>query len=183
MFFTYFQNGTTAKLSKLKSAITESEFTITEDLLEQIPELAINEQKIEDIVNAEKGKLTNIVLTVLYADKRVYGKNYDQDHLHPKSHFDKEAPIGVSDEQWYDWHKNKCNRLPNLQLLDKLSNQFKSDLPLLDFYNSLPDNEQSKFCENSLIPNDTSLELRNFEEFYEERKSLLKKHIKELLIM
>ena len=71
MFFTYFQNGTTAKLSKLRNAIAECDFILSDDLLDQIPELAVNEQKIEDILNAEKGKLTGIVLTVLYADKRI----------------------------------------------------------------------------------------------------------------
>lgn len=182
MFFTYFQNGTTAKLSKLRNAIAECDFTLSGDLLDQIPELAVNEQKIEDIVNTEKGKLTGIVLTVLYADKRIHGANYDQDHLHPKVLFDREAPVGVSDEQWRDWHR-KRNRLPNLQLLDKFSNQFKSDMPLLDFYNNIPDDEQEDFRENSFIPQDVSLEIKNFGEFYEARKTLLKERIKALLVM
>ncbi len=182
MFFTYFQNGTTAKLSKLRNAIAECDFTLSGDLLDQIPELAVNEQKVEDIVNAEKGKLTGIVLTVLYADKRIYGANYDQDHLHPKALFDREAPVSVSDEQWRDWHR-KRNRLPNLQLLDKFSNQFKSDMPLLDFYNNIPDDEQEDFRKNSFIPQDVSLEIKNFGEFYEARKALLKERIKALLVM
>lgn len=178
MFFLYFQNGTTSKLSKLRNAIAEFDFTLSEDLLNQIPELTVNEQKLEDIVNAEKGKLTNIVLTALY--KRTFGKSYDQDHLHPYSNFDKETPIGVSDEQWREWHR-KRNRLPNLQLLDKFSNQFKSDMPLIDFYNSIPEEEQNDFKKTSFIPDDISLEIKDFGEFYEKRKSILKEGIRNLL--
>ncbi|MBR5096027.1 MAG: DUF262 domain-containing protein [Treponema sp.] len=181
MFFTYFQNGTTAKLSKLRSAIAEFDFTIQAELLDEIPELAVNEQKIEDVLNAEKGNLTSIVLNVLYANRRVAGASYDQDHIHPKSNFDREAPAGITDEQWREWHRNR-DRLPNLQLLDKYSNQFKSDMPLIEFYNSLPSNEQDKFRSSSFIPSDVSLEIKSFGEFYEKRKALLKERIKDLLL-
>ena len=44
------------------------------------------------------------------------------------------------------------------------------------------DNEQKeKFLKQAIIPKDTSLEIENFNEFYEKRKELLKEKILELL--
>lgn len=181
MFFTYFQNGTTAKLAKLKEAINEYNFEIEEDLLEQINELKLNEQKLEDILNSDKGKLTKTVLSVLYSNKNINVENYEQDHLHPRVCFDKNKPIGVSDEEWRDWHK-KRDKLPNLQYISKHNNAFKNDIPLYDLYNSISsETERKNFIDIDFIPKDISLEIKNFGKFYEERKKLLKDKIRMLL--
>lgn len=181
MFFTYFQNGTTAKLAKLKDAINEYNFVIDEDLLEQINELKLNEQKLEDILNSDKGKLTKTVLSVLYATKNTDIVNYEQDHLHPRVCFDKNKPIGVTDEEWRDWHK-KRDKLPNLQYISKYNNAFKNDTPLYDLYNDIPsESERKNFIDIDFIPQNISLEIKDFGKFYEERKQLLKNKIRELL--
>ena len=181
MFFTYFQNGTTGKLSKLRNAINEYDFSITEELLEQIPELRLNDQKIEDILNTEKGNLSNIVLNVLYADVKNPDKSYEQDHVHPRTSFDTGAPIGVLPQDWRDWHKNR-DKLPNLQLLDRYNNRFKSDTPLIDWYNTLrSDDERNHFKLNTFIPTDCSLELKDFGSFYTKRKEIFRTKIRDLL--
>lgn len=181
LFFTYFQNGTTAKLAKLKDAINEYNFSIEEDLLDQINELKLNDQKIEDILNTEKGKLTKTILSILYANKTVFSENYEQDHLHPRVCFDKNKPIGVTDEQWREWHKNR-DKLPNLQYIPKSRNASKNDIPLYDYFNCIPsETERQEFLDTSLIPKDISLEIKDFGKFYDARKKILKEKIKNLL--
>lgn len=181
LFFTYFQNGTTAKLAKMRNAINDFDFNITEDLLEQITELRLNNQKIEDILNTEKGNLTNVVLNVLYKDIKQVGLSYEQDHIHPRIEFDYTAPINVDMKEWQEWHKNR-DKLPNLQLLDKHNNRLKSDVPLIDWYNDLKTEEaRKKFKLETFIPDNVSLELKAFGDFYEARKELLRKKIKDVL--
>ena len=181
LFFTYFQNGTTAKLAKLRDAINEYNFLIEEDLLEQINELKLNDQKLEDILNSEKGKLTKTVLSILYSRKNLDVRNYEQDHLHPRSCFDKNKPVGVTDVQWREWHKNR-DKLPNLQYISKFSNAFKNDTPLYELYNSITSkDDRQNFIDIDFIPQNLSLEIKDFGIFYDERKKLLKEKISKLL--
>ena len=83
-------------------------------------------------------------------------------------------------EDWRRWRSNR-NRLPNLQLLEGRSNGSKNDMRLVDYYNDMNDEQKTEFCKQALIPNNISLELENFEEFYEKRKILLVEKIRQLL--
>jgi len=105
---------------------------------------------------------------------------YEQDHLHPFERFDGNKPISVSMEDWRRWRGNR-NRLANLHLLEGRSNSSKSDMRLADYYNDMNDVQKAEFIKQSLIPEGVSLELENFEEFYEARKAILTEKIRELL--
>jgi uncharacterized Fe-S cluster-containing protein len=83
-------------------------------------------------------------------------------------------------DDWRKWRSNR-NRLPNLQLLEGRSNGSKNAMRLVDFYNDMNDEQKAKFRKEALIPDDVSLELENFEEFYEKRKALLTSKIRQLL--
>ena len=84
-------------------------------------------------------------------------------------------------KEWREWHKNR-DKLPNLQLLDKYNNRLKSDVPLIDWYNDLRTEEaRKKFKLETFIPDNVSLELKAFGDFYEARKELLRKKIKDVL--
>jgi hypothetical protein len=52
---------------------------------------------------------------------------------------------------------------------------------LADYYNDMNDVQKAEFIKQSLIPEGVSLELENFEEFYEARKAILTEKIRELL--
>jgi hypothetical protein len=52
---------------------------------------------------------------------------------------------------------------------------------LVDYYNDMNDAQKAEFCQQSFIPEGVSLELENFDEFYEKRKSILAEKIRELL--
>ena len=181
ILFNYFQSGTTGKLQKMKSNINTNNYEITVEMLEQEPELRITDGKIEDILNAEKGsRVAGEALYYLSLEWRKKDYKYEQDHLHPYDRFDSTKPISVSMENWKNW-RNKRNRLPNLQLLEGRSNASKSAMRLVDYYNDMNEEQRAVFYQQAIIPDDVSLEIEHFGEFYETRKELLAKRIIALL--
>lgn len=181
VLFTYFQSGTTGKLQQMKSRINENDYEITVAMLEQINELRVTDGKIDDIVNAEKGsRVAGEALYFLGLGWINSNFKYEQDHLHPYERFDGTKPIPVSMDDWRRWRSNR-NRLPNLQLLEGRSNGSKGDMRLVEYYNEMNDEQKAQFRKQALIPESVSLELEDFGEFYESRKSLLVQEIKKLL--
>lgn len=181
ILFTYFQSGTTSKLQQMKSNINENDYEITVDMLNQMNDLRVTDGKIEDILNSEKGsRVAGEALYYLGLDWINKNFKYEQDHLHPYDRFDGSKPVSVSMEDWRRWRGNR-NRLANLQLLEGRSNGSKNDMPLIEYYNDMNDDQKAEFCKTALIPDGVGLELEHFEEFYEKRKEILAKKLKMLL--
>ena len=165
----------------MRSKINEYDYEITLEMLNNINELRVTEAKIEDILNAEKGsRVAGEVLHYLSIDWIDKTYKYEQDHLHPESRFNSSKPPSVTPENWVRWRLNR-NRLPNLHLLEGRSNGSKNALRLVDYYNDMNNEQKERFLDTAMIPNNTSLEIEDFEKFYEERKSLLTKKIRALL--
>jgi hypothetical protein len=182
ILFTYFQSGTTGKLQQMKSYINDYDYEITVDMLDQIADLRVTDGKIEDIVNSEKGgRVAGEALYYLSLDWTNRNFKYEQDHLHPYDRFEGSKPLTVSMEDWRRWRGNR-NRLPNLQLLEGRSNGSKNDMRLVDYYNDMNNEQKAAFRKQAIIPNDVSLELDHFEDFYEKRKDILVQRIRNLLI-
>lgn len=180
ILFTYFQSGTTAKLQQMKNNIINYDMEITIDMLDQMSELRVTDGKMEDVINSEKG--SRVASEALYFVSAEYiNKNfkYEQDHLHPAARFDVSKPVSVTMEKWHRWRSDR-NKLPNLHLLEGRSNGSKNDIPLIEYYNDMNDDQKNLFRKQSLIPDDISLEIDHFGEFYEKRKELLVLKIKEL---
>lgn len=181
VLFTYFQSGTTSKLQQMKSHINDNNYEITVDMLDQITDLRVTDGKIDDIINSEKGsRVANEALYFLGLDWINKNFKYEQDHLHPYERFEGTNPLSVKIEDWRKWRSNR-NRLPNLQLLEGRSNGSKNDMPLIDYYNDMNDEQKARFYKEALIPEGISLELSNFEEFYEKRKILLTSELSKIL--
>ena len=181
IFFTYFQSGTTGKLQQMKSNINSFDYEITVEMLHQMNDLRVTDGKIEDVLNSEKGsRVAGEVLYYLNLDWTHGIFKYEQDHLHPDDKFSGSKPISVSVGDWKRWHGMR-NRLPSLHLLEGRSNGSKNAMRLVDYYNDMNDEQKAQFCKQAMIPKDISLEIENFEEFYEERKSILMERIRELL--
>lgn len=181
ILFTYFQSGTTGKLQQMKSNINSYNYEITTDMLDQITDLRVTDGKIEDILNAEKGsRVAGDALYYLSRDWTNKNFKYEQDHLHPFDRFDGSKPVSVSMEDWRRWRGNR-NRLPNLQLLEGRSNGSKNDMRLVDYYNDMNDEQKAEFRKQAIIPDGVSLELEQFDDFYEKRKAVLMDRIRALL--
>lgn len=181
IFFTYFQSGTTSKLQQMKSNINSFDYEITIEMLDQMNDLRVTDGKIEDVLNTEKGsRVAGEVLYYLNIDWINRNFKYEQDHLHPDDRFNESKPVSVSMEDWKRW-RGMRNRLPNLHLLEGRSNGSKNDMRLVDYYNDMNDAQKDEFCKQAMIPQDVSLELEDFEKFYETRKEVLTERIRELL--
>ena len=181
IFFTYFQSGTTSKLQQMKSNINSFDDEITIEMLDQMNDLRVTDGKIEDVLNSEKGsRVAGEVLYYLNLDWTNKNFKYEQDHLHPDNRFNGSKPITVTIEGWKRW-RGMRNRLPNLHLLEGRSNGSKNDMRLVDYYNDMNDGQKADFCKQAMIPKDVSLEIEDFEKFYEERKAIITERIRELL--
>jgi hypothetical protein len=181
IFFTYFQSGTTGKLQQMKSNINSFDYEISIEMLDQMNDLRVTDGKLEDVINSEKGgRVAGEVLYYLNLDWIKKSIKYEQDHLHPESRFDVFKPLSVSVEDWKKWRVMR-NRLPNLHLLEGRSNGSKSDMRLIDYYNDMNDEQKTRFHAEAMIPPDISLEIDNFEKFYESRKKVLMEKIRVLL--
>jgi len=181
IFFTYFQSGTTGKLQQMKSNINSFDYEITVEMLDQMNDLRVTDGKIEDVLNSEKGsRVAGEVLYYLNLDWTNKTFKYEQDHLHPDDRFNGSKPLSVSVGDWKRWHGMR-NRLPNLHLLEGRSNGSKNAMRLVDYYNDMNDEQKVEFCKQAMIPKDSSLEIENFEKFYEARKAILTERIHELL--
>lgn len=181
IFFTYFQSGTTGKLQQIKSNINSFDYEITIEMLDQMNDLRVTEGKIEDVLNSEKGsRVAGEVLYYLNLDWTIKNLKYEQDHLHPDNRFMGNKPVSVSIADWKRWQGMR-NRLPNLHLLEGRSNGSKNDMRLVDYYNDMNDEQKANFYKQAMIPQDSSLEIEDFEKFYEARKTILAEKIRELL--
>ena len=77
--------------------------------------------------------------------------------------------------------RSNRNRLPNLHLLEGRSNGSKNDMSLQEYYDEMNNEQKQIFYKQALIPENTSLGFEFFEDFYNKRKEILSKKIKELL--
>ncbi len=123
----------------------------------------------------EKGKNTFIILSLLYPNYKLSQVNFHQDHCHPYSSFEykklKKLIKDISEEKIKEW-QIKRNLLPNLQFLAGKENESKNDTPLVEWINQEHDIEYK--------PKNISFELTNFDEFFEERKTLIKNKLFEI---
>lgn len=143
-----------------------------------------NDDEIENLLDLQYGKAkTHCVLTLLYPGLN-YNFKYHQDHIHPKSHFNKKTlrNLGLSDEK-IDKYLNTFNSLSNLQLLQATQNIEKSD-KLFEEWLSLNHPSQSdrdSFLLQHYIDTGCSLALEDFIDFMTARRSKLKTSLINLL--
>lgn len=118
----------------------------------------------------EKGQNTYVLLSLLYPDLKLSQVAFHQDHCHPYSGFDhkKIKKLSLSDVKEKDWRK-KRNLLPNLQFLSGSDNESKNDTPLKIWV--------KKGGTFAYHPKGVSLELKDFDLFFEARRLLMKKEL------
>ena len=143
---------------------------------------------IEEILGYKKGPYTFMVLSLLYPNLRFGQIKFHQDHIHPASSFTdaKLKGYGIPEDEWRKWQQMKDD-LPNLQLMEGLENEGKNKTPFKDWLHgkdnrgnpNVPDT--NKFLTDNYIPKEISLEFRDFENFFEERKKILREKVEKVL--
>ncbi|OXS54894.1 uncharacterized protein with ParB-like and HNH nuclease domain [Bacillus sp. V-88] len=150
--------------------------------------LEISKNDIEDILEYKKGPYTFMVLSLLYPNLKLSQINFHQDHIHPASLFTqaKMKKYLIPQGKWEEWMALK-DKLPNLQLMEGKENESKNKTPFKEWLNgsssrgtNVPD--KVKFKNDNYIPNDLSLEFKEFDSFYEGRKNILREKLKTVLL-
>jgi hypothetical protein len=114
-----------------------------------------------------------------------YRNQFHEDHIFPKTVFTerKLKKIGLSDDK-IEFYLNNFNCLANLQLLEGIKNQEKSKIPfdiwIDEKYPKVID--KKAYMERNYIP-DISFEVDNFKLFIDKRKELIRKKLKNVLMI
>lgn len=140
--------------------------------------LSLSDEVIEDILKTQKGTSNSYaLLSLLYSHLHYDTVKYHEDHLHPASKFMNLQQGNMTDDE-YAFYKNPehWNSILNLQLLSSSTNESKNDEDLVTWIKNKKINLQ-----NQLIPQNTSLEFKDFKVFIDQRKDLLIKTIKAIV--
>lgn len=142
-------------------------------------EPSLTDEEIEHFLeNYQYGKrYTGLVLALLYPDSSWMGDELEQDHIFPQDEFKKpKLKKRGYEEAQIDKYLSCFNKIPNLELLSRDDNRTKSDDSFCDWLEDRSPDYRSRH----LIPNLPDYGLDHFLDFFEKRKSLITKKLKEL---
>lgn len=143
----------------------------------KVKDFNVDEEFIEDLLSIQKDdKYAFSILSLLYPHLDYKNNDFHKDHIHPENKYSKLSKL---DKENYGWEV--YNSIYNLQLLDQNENMSKKDMDLEEWVSSKTQKRTRKqFLEQHIIP-DVDLSIKNFSEFFEERKKLLINKLYELL--
>lgn len=139
-------------------------------------DFSVNDELLEGILDYEKGSAyAFMILSLLYPHVKLDKWEWHQDHMHPYAKFSDSnlKKLGLTEDKIKDWQE-KRNRLPNLQLLEGTENKSKNDADLKVWAENNPGVVK-------YLPEGVSLDLENFDEFYEKRREMMKEELKKIL--
>lgn len=146
--------------------------------------LTFNQDDIDNLLEYEYGQAyTFSTLSILYPTLD-YRNKIHIDHIYPKSLFKRnvliKSGVPISEIEYY---MEQYNSLANLQLMEGIVNQEKSNTPFEEWINSRFDNteERHKYMLQNYIPENIDYDIKNFRQFIEERKRLLRSQFTKLL--
>lgn len=143
-------------------------------------ELTIDMTDIENFLEYKKGAFSFLLLSTLYPDLKLDQISFHQDHMHPHSKFktSKLKEIGIDNETIKQWQDMR-DQVPNLQLLEGRENTVKQATDLSKWVSDKAD-DSTYYRKRNYILDEQSLELKDFEDFFSNRKELLRKKLYEL---
>lgn len=181
VLFKFFNSGTTSKLSALRAELYNHNFKFDLAWMNARNDLTVRDIYIEDILNCKKNdKIASEALFYLNRSWINSDLSYELDHLHPYASFDTTI-YGITNEQWMEWRINR-DRLANLWPLIGSDNGSKNSTPLISYFNNKTVEQQETFLEHAMIPKGISLELSDFDAFYEKRREIMYKKLKDILV-
>jgi len=145
--------------------------------------LICTEDDVENLLHYKYGQgYTFSVLALLYPTLD-FRNRFHIDHIHPRSKFTKaklrQRGIPHAD---IDFYLENVNLLPNLQLLEGVPNQEKSNADFADWLENTCETpkEKANYMKRHFIP-DVDLSFSNFREFIEQRRALLANELRRIL--
>ncbi len=110
------------------------------------------------------------ILSILYPNCNFATTKFDKDHLHPADSYST-YQNGGGTKNWSEY-----NSIVNLQLLDSSSNRSKNATSLDEWVANSLASRPNLYAE-TYIPTNVSLQLSDFDSFYDKRKTLLKNQL------
>lgn len=128
------------------------------------------------------------ILALLAPNLDYKNSDFNEDHLHPASSFEKKAlraaNVATEDVEFYRDRRN-WNSILNLRHLDANENKSKQDSTLVDWVSKEAKRQKvslTKFCTDRQLPDDASLlEFARFREFILARRKILGEELRKLL--
>lgn len=145
--------------------------------------IVFTDDDIDGLLDLQYGNgKTFAVLSELYAGRNLSYK-YHQDHIHPKSIFNKKSLsaslVSVGD---IDLFMSKVNSLPNLQLLEGTENMEKKATSFQAWVTKTYPNEADRnaFLMSNHIPVEQPLNIKDFLQFIEKRRDKIRAKLEEI---
>ena len=145
--------------------------------------LDFGEEEIQDLTDMQSNDRRIFpLLTMLFPDLGSLDRS-DLDHVFPRSRFTptRLKDAGVEDEH-VELFRDRCERIANLQLLDRsVNNEKRASLPAdwLDVH-CLDEQARLNYCDRHLL-GDVPREITDFLEFYDTRRERLRDRIGQLV--
>ena len=146
--------------------------------------ISFSNDEIDNLLEFQHGKpKTYCALTLIYPGLN-HSFQYHQDHIHPKSKFNKRLmkAAGFSDEQIEQFNA-ESNGIANLQLLEATGNKEKSATPFKEWLNTKCTSQPIKdqyLSQHHIGPNQ-SLDFEDFMDFVNMRRETIKESFKSIL--
>jgi len=182
------QEGVIAALRKHFSQQERvANFSFNEILKVTLPQqksLAITELDLEKFLQSTKGPWSFLLLSLLYPQLRYNEVSFHQDHIHPAAGFTDVnfRRMEILETDWALWKGNR-DRLPNLQLMEGRQNISKNDTPLEQWVKGLDGAVRTSFFRENYFPENIGLEFSNFDTFFQQRKEVLRRELKKVLVL
>ena len=141
--------------------------------------LSFNDDFIDGLLTIRKDAPNcYAVLSLLYSHLNFSIEVFHKDHLHPYNYFAslKEGDMPNVDDFRYYKDPDIFDTIVNLQLLNGALNESKLDMPLKDWVE-----QRNIDLDNQLIPKDVSLDVSDYREFIDRRRTLLKARFKHIV--
>ena len=183
-----FIDGTGSTLLSIRQIIdktTKKHFPLEDLMLAEIKKpLRIEGEQIEEILDIRYGDPR--IIPLFNELEHVASRPNDQvDHIWARAILSSKKAIkklypSISENE-IDIYKSKLNRLANLQLLDSVVNNEKSDTPFDEWISAIYQDQQAlnTYRESHFIPVVETYNFASFVTFIEKREELLKKKISE----
>lgn len=146
--------------------------------------ISFSRDEIDNLLNLKYGTAkTYCALTLIYPALN-HSFKYHQDHIHPKSKFNKRSMrIAEFSEEQIEQFNAEANGIANLQLLEATGNIEKSDKPFKEWLNSEYSDKagRDRYLEQHHISPDQSLEFKDFMDFVITRRETIRRQFTSIL--
>lgn len=142
------------------------------------------EDDIDALLKSKYGQsYTFIILSLLYPTLD-FNNRFHVDHIFPRSFFKKDIlREHLVLENKIPFYLESFDCIGNLQLLEGIPNEEKSDKEFKDWLHSNFEHKEAReaYMEKNFIPKDISLDVNNFDVFMDKRNQIIRKKIKEVM--